>query len=181
MALGAVLLAAVAVGIAGGGNGHTSRGVDAFLVVFLSAAVLGGWRIWQASSTGASSRGSSQLGDPARAARRIASSTGESSRGSSQRVPSEITELDVELRILAAATQCEGRVTVGEVALACRIPIARAKETLERMVSAGTAELLLTDGGDTVYRIAGLLPAAEKEAAMDPLADVLPQADRRRR
>src|SRR4029077_19384204 len=43
------------------------------------------------------------------------------------------------------------------------------------------AELLLTDGGDPVYRIAGLLAAADKEAATDPLADVLPEAGRQGR
>jgi hypothetical protein len=71
-------------------------------------------------------------------------------------------------------------VTIGEVALACSLPIARAKQTLERMVVEGAAELLLTDGGDPVFRIAGLLDPAEKEAATDPLADVLPGTDRRR-
>jgi hypothetical protein len=156
MAVGATFVATAVVEAASGGDGHTSRGVYAGLVVFFSAVAVGGWRIWQASSAWASSR------------------------GSSRRLAPELTAFDVEQRILGAAAQSEGRVTVGEVALACRIPIARATETLERMVAAGAAELLLTDGGDTVYRIAGLLPAAEKEAATDPLADVLPGADRRR-
>jgi hypothetical protein len=64
--------------------------------------------------------------------------------------------------------------------MACRIPIARAKQTLESMVLAGAAEMLLTDGGDPVYRIAGLLGEGEKEAAVDPLDDVLPGTDRAR-
>jgi hypothetical protein len=131
--------------------------VYAGLVVFFSAVALGGWRIWQ----GAPSWGSGA--------------------GAQLRVAPEVAALEVEQRILRAAALSEGRVTIGEVAMVCRIPIAEAKQTLERMVLAGAAELLLTDGGDQVYRIAGLLPSAMKEAATDPLADVLPRAERRQR
>jgi hypothetical protein len=151
MAVGAAFVAMSVVEAAGGGDGHTSLGVYAFIVVFFSAVAFGGLRLWQAS------------------------------RVSPRRVSLELTAFDVEQRILAAAARSDGRVTIGEVAMACRVPIARAKETLERMVLAGAAELLLTDGGDPVYRIAGLLAAAEKDAATDPLADVLPGVDRQRR
>jgi hypothetical protein len=152
MTVGGAFVAMAVVEAASGGDGHTSRGVYAFIVVFFSAVAFGGLRLWQAPS-----------------------------RVSPQRVSLELTAFDVEQRILAAAARSGGRVTVGEVALACRVPIARAKDTLDRMVLAGAAELLLTDGGDPVYRIAGLLAAAERDAATDPLADVLPGVDRQGR
>jgi hypothetical protein len=156
MVVGGAFVAMAVVEAASGGDGHTSGGVYAGLVVFFSGVAYGGWRLWRAPASSS----------PAR------SPTG---------ARPELTAFDVEQRILAAAARSSGRVTIGEVAMACRVPIARAKQTLEAMVTAGAAELLLTDGGDPVYRIAGLLDAAEKDAATDPLEDVLPAADRQRR
>jgi hypothetical protein len=151
MAVGAAFVATALVEVAGGGDGHTTRGVYAFLVVFFSAVTFGGWQLWRASATAASPTTAS---------------------------PSALSAFEVEQRILAAAARSSGRVTVGEVAMTCRLPIARAKQTLDAMVVAGAAEMLLTDGGDPVYRIAGLLAESEKAEAEDPLADVLPGAGR---
>jgi hypothetical protein len=154
MAIGATFVAMAIGDLLTGGDGHTTTGVYAGLIVFFGAMAFGGWRIWRSTGSAASP---------------------------GLRVAAEPTEFEVEQRILGAAWRAGGRVTIGEVAMACQVPIARAKQTLENMVSAGAAELLLTEGGDPVYRIGGLLDASEKQGATDPLADVLPGPARDRR
>jgi hypothetical protein len=140
---------AMAIGdLATGGDGHTTTGVYAGLIVFFGALAFGGWRIWASAGAPAAALG--------------------------QRVTVQPSAFEVEQRILGVAARTGGRVTIGEVAVVCQLPIAVAKQTLESMVTAGAAEMLLTEGGDPVYRIGGMLDAAEKEAATDPLADVLP-------
>lgn len=155
IAIGATFVAMAVGDVATGGDGHTSKGVYAGLIVFFGALAFGGWRVWVGAGAAPGAAGS--------------------------RVAAAPSAFEVEQRILGAAARAGGRVTIGEVAMVCQIPIAVAKQTLESMVTAGAAEMLLTEGGDPVYRIGGMLDPTDKQAATDPLADVLPGEVRERR
>lgn len=72
--------------------------------------------------------------------------------------------VDIENRILQLAEAKGCRLTVGMVALHCRLSIEESREALERMVSLGAASPLVEDDGGIVYDFSDLLPSG-KDAA----------------
>ena len=75
MVVGGAFVAMAVVEAATGGDGHTSGGVYAGLVVFFSGVAYGGWRLWRAPASSSPSQAGAQP---------------------------EFTAFDVEQRILAA-------------------------------------------------------------------------------
>ena len=72
-------------------------------------------------------------------------------------------DFDLENRILQLAEARGCRLTVGMVALNCRVSIGESREALERMVLQGAATPQVEDDGGIVYDFSDLLPACESE------------------
>jgi hypothetical protein len=75
--------------------------------------------------------------------------------------------LSPEQRVLELAQRMQGRLTLAEVVLHCKMPVPQAKEVMKTLVRQGLAELHLTDGGEEVYAFSGFIPE-EKASAKDP-------------
>ena len=69
--------------------------------------------------------------------------------------------VDLENRILQLAEAKSCRLTVGMVALHCRVSIGESREALERMVLQGAANPLVEDDGGIVYDFSDLLPSGK--------------------
>src|SRR5918992_3364560 len=68
---------------------------------------------------------------------------------------------DLENRILQLAEAKGCRLTVGMVALHCRVSIGESREALERMVLQGAATPVVEDDGGIVYDFSDLLPSGK--------------------
>jgi hypothetical protein len=68
-------------------------------------------------------------------------------------------ELENRILQLAAAKGC--RLTVGMVALNCRVSIEESRAALERMALQGAANVQVEDDGGIVYDFSDLLPSAD--------------------
>lgn len=68
---------------------------------------------------------------------------------------------DLENRILQLAAAKGCRLTVGMVALNCRVSIEESRTALERMALQGAANVEVEDDGGLVYDFSDLLPARE--------------------
>ena len=71
-------------------------------------------------------------------------------------------------RVLRLAAHKNGRLTVEEVAMECRVPVDQAKALLDALVLQGTANNWVTDSGGMVYVFQGLLED-DKDTAEDPM------------
>ena len=156
-------LVAFAVEAASGGDGKTTSGTYAFLIILtLGGTAVGAYLVWQAVSKG------SAWGAPAANDR----STGESARaqqaqsGTEKSGPVE-SDADRERRILQFAEAEHGRVTIAEVATHCRVTVTEAKTDLDRLVSQQVAQLQMTENGVLVYTFPGFLSDEEKRDARD--------------
>jgi hypothetical protein len=146
-------VAAAVVESATGGDGKTSPGVYAGLIIFFGGLFLMGaylaWRMLRprgASSGASGASGSGQtFGWPA----------------------SSPSDADRERRVLRIAEQEKGRVTVAEVATHCDMTIAEAKATLDRLVLQQAATIQATKAGVLVYVFPGFLSDEEKSSATD--------------
>ena len=69
--------------------------------------------------------------------------------------------VDLENRILQLAEAKGCRLTVGMVALHCRVSVGESREALERMVLQGAATPLVEDDGGIVYDFSDLLPSGK--------------------
>ncbi len=69
--------------------------------------------------------------------------------------------VDIENRILQLAEAKGCRLTVGMVALNCRLSIEESRTALERMVTLGAANPLVEDDGGIVYDFSDLLPSGK--------------------
>ena len=78
--------------------------------------------------------------------------------------------VDLENRILQLAEAKGCRLTVGMVALHCRLGIEESRAALERMALQGAATPLVEDDGGIVYDFSDLLPSSE----LKPRADERP-------
>ena len=134
-----------------GGDGKTSPGVYAGLIVFFGLLMAGGaylaWRMFTKKPTTAGVAG---VGT-----------------GASGQTPPTRSEADRERLILRLAEQEHGRVTVPEVAARCDLTIAESKATLDRLVMAQVATIQVTQGGVLVYVFPGLLSDDEKAQSKD--------------
>lgn len=134
-----------------GGNGKTSPGVYAGLIVFFGLLMAGGaflaWRMFrkQPATAGAGSNSGGAAG-ATRAAR---------------------TDTDRERLMLRLAEEEHGRVTVPEAAVRCDMTIVEAKATLDRLVLAQVATIQVTPSGVLVYFFPGLMSDEEKAQSKD--------------
>lgn len=69
--------------------------------------------------------------------------------------------LELENRILQLAEAKGCKLTVGMVALHCRVSIGESREALERMVLQGAASPLVEDDGGIIYDFSDLLPSGQ--------------------
>jgi hypothetical protein len=72
--------------------------------------------------------------------------------------------VELENRILQLAEAKGCRLTVGMVALHCRVGIGESREALERMVLQGAAAPLVEDDGGIIYDFSDLLPSGKTSA-----------------
>jgi hypothetical protein len=156
-------LVAFAVEAASGGDGKTTAGTYAFLIILtLGGTAVGAYLVWQAvrkgSGWGAPAANGHSTGGAARA-EQAQSATEESG-------PVE-SDADRERRILQFAEAEHGRVTIAEVATHCRVTVTEAKTDLDRMVAQQVAQLLVTESGVLVYVFPGFLSDDEKASAHD--------------
>jgi hypothetical protein len=71
--------------------------------------------------------------------------------------------VDIENRILQLAEAKGCRLTVGMVALHCRLSIEESRGALERMVTLGAATPLVEDDGGIIYDFSDLLPSGKSD------------------
>lgn len=83
--------------------------------------------------------------------------------------PGSQPALSPDQQMLALAQRLNGRLTLAEAVLHCRLPVSEAKEVLRGLVHQGLADLHLTEGGEEVYAFSGLNPE-DKRSAKDPFA-----------
>jgi hypothetical protein len=144
----AFFVAAAVVESASGGDGKTSPGVYAGLIVFFGGTFVGGaylvWRMLQKRP------GIDGSGDPL-----------------ADEPPAPPTEADRERQVLRFAEQEHGRVTIPEVAAGCDMPIAEAKATLDRLVTLQAAGVQVTQSGVLVYVFPGFMSDEDKARAGD--------------
>lgn len=144
----AFFVAAAVVESASGGDGKTSPGVYAGLIVFFGGTFLGGaYLIW------------SML--------RKRSATGSAGGPTEEAVPAPPTEADRERQVLRFAEKEHGRVTVPEVAANCNMTIAEAKAALDRLVTLQAAAIQVTQSGVLVYVFPGFMSDEDKARAGD--------------
>lgn len=145
----AFFVAAAVVESASGGDGRTSPGVYAGLIVFFGGTLPAGlylaWRmLWPRPGTASAA-------EPP-----VFAPTG-----------SAPTAADRERRVLRLAEKERGRLTVPETAARCNLTIGEAKEALDRLVVQQVAELHVTESGVLVYVFPGFLSDTDKARARD--------------
>jgi hypothetical protein len=144
----AFFVAAAVVESATGGDGKTSPGVYAGLIVFFGGImVLGGYLAWRMLRPRPAHAGAGQAGgSPAQAPR---------------------TDATRERDVLRFAEAEHGRVTIPEVAARCDMTVLEAKATLDRLVLHQVAEIQVTPAGVLVYVFPGFLSDSDKAGATD--------------
>jgi hypothetical protein len=146
-----------------GGDGKTTPGVYAGLIVFFGGVgAVGVYMIWQALKAGspsdASASGSPLASGPSRPGH----------PGAGPATPDgPDADADRERRILQFAEAEKGRVTVAEVAAHCRLTVTQSKTDLDRLVAQHVAELQVTEHGVLVYVFSGFLSDEDKASAHD--------------
>jgi hypothetical protein len=75
--------------------------------------------------------------------------------------------VELENRILQLAEAKGCRLTVGMVALNCRVSIEESREALERMVLQGAAAPLVEDDGGIIYDFSDLLPSGKSSPPVE--------------
>ena len=144
----AFFVAAAVVESATGGDGKTSPGVYAGLIVFFGGTFIGGaylvWHMLQKRP------GTDGAGAPA-----------------AEQQPAPPSEADRERQVLRFAEKEHGRVTIPEVAANCDMTIAEAKATLDRLVTLQAASLQVTRSGILVYVFPGFMSDEDKARASD--------------
>jgi hypothetical protein len=141
-------VAAAVVEMASGGDGKTSPGVYAGLLVVFGGMLAGGvYLAWQMLR-----RRPAAGGHPGQA-------------GGAWGGPP--TEADRERQVLRFAESEHGRVTIPEVATRCDMTVADAKATLDRLVLHGAATIQVTQSGVLVYVFPGFMTDEEKARAQD--------------
>lgn len=150
LALGSAVFACAAIGDLVGGTSATPTGVLVGLLVFFSGTTaLGGW-------------GANKLLRSERKAQEPLAQAHAVDGG-------EKVDIALEVKVLQLAKANGGRVTPAEVALACGVSLDQATAELDGLVARSYAELLVSDGGDVVYDIKGIMSAKEKAAAEEVL------------
>jgi hypothetical protein len=143
----AFFVAAALVESASGGDGKTSPGVYAGLIVFFGGTFVGGaYLVWYMLR------------------KRAGGGTG---AGEAQPAPAPRSDADRERQVLRFAEAEHGRVTIAEVAAHCDMTIAEAKVALDRLVTAQAASIQVTSAGVLVYVFPGFLSDDDKSRAQD--------------
>jgi hypothetical protein len=144
----AFIVAAAVVESATGGDGKTSPGVYAGLIVFFGGLlVLGAYLAWRMLRPRPATAGVGQAGAaPAEAPR---------------------TDASRERDVLRFAEAEHGRVTIPEVAARCDMTVLEAKATLDRLVMQQAATIQVTERGVLVYVFPGFMSDEDKARAND--------------
>lgn len=130
-----------------GGDGKTSPGVYAGLIVVFGGLLLGGlYLAWRMFARQPATVGSGAAG---------------------RRRPSPRTDADRERLVLRLAEAEHGRLTIPETAAGCDMTVAEAKATLDKLVLQQVATIRVTPDGVLVYVFPGLLSDDEKAQASD--------------
>jgi hypothetical protein len=141
----AFFVAAAVVESASGGDGKTSPGVYAGLIVFFGGLmVLGAFLAWKML------RPRPAPGQAGAAA-----------------APPPRTDASRERDVLRFAEAEHGRVTIPEVAARCDLTVMEAKATLDRLVMHQAATIQVTQSGVLVYVFPGFLSDEDKARAND--------------
>lgn len=154
------------VGFASGGDGKTTPGVYAGLIVFfggvLAAGLVLAWQMLRPrpASTGAARPGVHQPASGRRGG-------GQGHAGAPSGSPPPTTDAERERRILRLAERERGRVTVPEVASRCTMTVTEAKAALDRLVLHQVAEIQVTASGVLVYVFPGFLSDQDKARATE--------------
>ncbi|MCC7495685.1 MAG: hypothetical protein IT204_25265 [Fimbriimonadaceae bacterium] len=131
-----------------GGDGKTSPGVYAGLIVFFGLLLVCGvvlaWAMFRAQKASVAAGG-----------------------GGAPTNPPRRTEADYERLVLRLAEEEHGRLTVPETAARCDITIAEAKAALDRLVLMKVATIQVTQSGVLVYVFPGLLSDDDKAGSTD--------------
>jgi hypothetical protein len=136
-----------------GGDGKTSQGVYAGLIVFFGMLLIGGaylaWRMFTKKPATAGGAAGVTAAGPA-----------------GQATPTR-TEAELERLVLRFAEQEHGRVTIPEVAARCDLSISESKASLDRFVMLQVVVIQVTPSGVLVYVFPGLLSDDEKAQSED--------------
>jgi hypothetical protein len=142
----AFFVAAAVVESLTGGDGKTSPGVYAGLIVFFGGTMAGGaYLVWSM----------------------LKKRPGASSADTASGAPAPRSEADRERTVLRFAEKEHGRVTIPEVAARCDMTIAEAKAALDRLVLLQAATIQVTTAGVLVYVFPGFLSDEDKARADD--------------
>jgi hypothetical protein len=148
-----------------GGDGKTTPGVYAGLIVFFGGLTAAGafltWRMLRPrpASSGVARPGAQHAGSGRR--RQRPGAPGEAATAPAANAAER------ERRVLRLAERERGRVTVPEVAARCSMTFEEAKSELDRLVLHQVAEIQVTTGGVLVYVFPGFLSDRDKAAASD--------------
>ena len=146
--VGAFFVAAAATEFATGGDGKTSPGVYAGLIVIGGGLVISGaYLAWKMLA-------------------RLRAQPGGGAETSNHQ-PAPPSDADRERQVLRFAESEHGRVTVAEVAAACDLTIVEAKTLLDRFVTLQVARMQVTQSGVLVYVFPGFMTDEEKARAND--------------
>jgi hypothetical protein len=130
-----------------GGDGKTSAGVYAGLIVFFGGLMVGGaYLVWRMVTKQRVSQSGAGTGDPA---------------------PAPPTGAERERKVLRFAEKEHGRVTIPEVAASCDMTIEESKRELDRLVTLQAAIIQVTSAGVLVYVFPGFLSDEDKARADD--------------
>ncbi len=75
----------------------------------------------------------------------------------------------METAVLQLAASRGGGLTLAEAAIGLKVPLAEARAALDHLVTQGAADTNVTDNGELVYVVGGLLSAADKASAVGVL------------
>jgi hypothetical protein len=152
-----------------GGDGKTSPGVYAGLIVFFAGGFVVGaylaWRMFRSRppASGTTRPDARHPGRGTRSARPTPAA--ESAEPAAE--PAAAPAASPENRVLRFAEKEHGRVTIAEVAARCDLTVSEAKAILDGFVVQEVAALHVTDGGVLVYVFAGFLSDEDKARAED--------------
>ncbi len=76
----------------------------------------------------------------------------------------------MEAPLLQLAAARGGRLTLAEAAIGLQVPILQARAALDHLVTQGAADTNVSESGELVFVVGGLLSAADKASAVDVLA-----------
>ena len=164
--VGGLFLAVFVTEVASGGDGKTTSGVYAGLIVFFGGlTAAGGYLAWRMLRPLPSTSGAARPGAEAPESGRRGRGGRRTESPGAPAPPANAAER--ERRVLRLAEIEHGRVTIPEVAARCTMTVEESKEELDRLVLNEVAEIQVTETGVLVYVFPGFLSDKDKARATD--------------